>query len=164
MAFLDNSNVQRAEKTAVGLLSGFRAFILRGNVVDLAVGIVIGTAFTAIVTALVSDVITPLIPAPGGNLSTWAIHIPWTGKPLLIGTFINAVITFLIIAFVVYYFVVLPVNALMDRFKPRPAATPTTRECPYCLSTIPLKATRCAYCTAQLPPADQPSPATAQEA
>jgi large conductance mechanosensitive channel len=162
MAFLDNPNVQRAEKATVGLLSGFKAFILRGNVVDLAVGIVIGVAFGALVNAFVSDVITPLIPAPGGNLSTWQIPISYTGKSLLIGTFINTVISFVILAFVIYFFVVRPVNALMDRFKPRPAATPTTRECPYCLSTIPLKATRCAYCTAQLPPIEQGAPATAQ--
>ncbi len=119
MAFLDNPNVQKAEKATVGVLSGFKSFILRGNVVDLAIGIMIGVAFSGVVNSLVSDVITPLIP----------------GRP---------------------------VNALMDRFKPRPAATPTTRECPYCLSTIPLKATRCAYCTAQLPPTEEPSPARAQ--
>src|SRR6266702_4062712 len=147
MAFWDNQNVQRAEKATVGVLSGFKAFILRGNVVD----------------SLVSDIITPLIPAVGKGLSDASITV-YTGGTLRYGHFINTVLSFLILALVIYFFIVRPVNALMDRFKPRPAATPTTRECPYCLSTIPLKATRCAYCTAQLPPAGEPSPARAQGA
>ena len=161
MAFWDNSNVQRAEKATVGVLSGFKAFILRGNVVDLAVGIMIGAAFTGVVNSLVGDIITPLIPGMGKGLSDLVIT-SYTGSKLQVGHFINTVISFLILALVIYFFIVRPVNALMDRFKPRPAATPTTRECPYCLSTIPLKATRCAYCTAQLPPAGEPSPARAQ--
>jgi len=164
MAFGDNSHLQKAEKVTVGALGGFKTFILRGNVVDLAVGIMIGAAFSAVVSALVGDIITPLIPGFGKSLAETAITVPWTGSKMLIGLFINAVITFLILAFVIYFFVVKPVNALMDRFKPRPAATPTTRECPYCLSTIPLRATRCAYCTAQLPPTDQVPQAAAQEA
>jgi len=162
MAFSDNPNLQRAEKATVGVFSGFRAFILRGNVVDLAVGIMIGAAFSAVVSSLVGDVITPLIPGLGKGLTDTVIPVPWTGSKVQIGHFINAILTFLILAFVIYFFIVRPVNALMDRFKPRPAATPTTRECPYCLSTIPLKATRCAYCTAQLPPAEQEVPAAAQ--
>jgi large conductance mechanosensitive channel len=161
MAFWDNQNVQRAEKATVGVLSGFKAFILRGNVVDLAVGIMIGAAFTGVVNSLVGDIITPLIPGMGKGLSDLVIT-SYTGSKVQVGHFINTVISFLILAFVIYFFIVRPVNALMDRFKPRPAATPTTRECPYCLSTIPLKATRCAYCTAQLPPAGEPSPARAQ--
>src|SRR5579863_7524913 len=142
------------ENRASKALGGFRSFILRGNVVDLAVGIVIGAAFGTVVTALVSDVITPLIPAPGGSLATWQILIPYTHKPMLIGTFINAIISFLIIAAVIYYFVVLPVNTLMNRFKPqdKPAEPAPTRDCPYCLSSIPAAATRCAYCTSPLPP------------
>lgn len=135
-------------------LGGFRKFILRGNVVDLAVGIVIGAAFTALVTSFVNNVITPLIPAPGGNLFTWAIPIAYTHKSMQIGIFLSAIISFLLVAAVVYYFVVLPVNRLTDRFTPHKDEAPTTRECPFCLSTVPLKATRCAYCTAQLPPAD----------
>lgn len=139
--------------SATGTLGGFKAFLLRGNVVDLAIGIVIGAAFGAVVTAFVSDVITPLIPAPGGNLSTWAIIIPWTHKPLLIGALINAVIAFLIIAAVIYYFVVLPVNALMARYKPKEVEVPApTQDCPYCLSSIPAQATRCPFCTSQLQP------------
>ena len=136
---------------AKSTLGGFRTFILRGNVVDLAIGIVIGAAFGAVVTAFVSNVITPLIPAPGGSLSTWAFIVPWTGKPLQIGTFINAVISFLIIAAVVYYFIVLPVNTLMARFKPQAVEEPAaTRDCPYCLTSIPVGAKRCPNCTSQL--------------
>ena len=162
MAFLDNPNVHKAEKATVGVLSGFKSFILRGNVVDLAIGIMIGVAFSGVVNSLVSDVITPLIPGIGKGLTDSFFTVPWTGSKVQIGHFINTILSFLILAFVIYFFIVRPVNALMDRFKPRPAATPTTRECPYCLSTIPLKATRCAYCTAQLPPAEEPSPARAQ--
>jgi|SRR5579864_4051780 len=141
------------EKSTARTLGGFRTFVLRGNVVDLAVGIVIGAAFSTLVMSFVSNVITPLIPAPGGSLSTWAIIIPWTHKPLNIGNFINAIISFLIMAFVIYYFVVLPVNNLVARFKPKEVPAPTTtRECPYCLSTIPRQATRCPDCTSQVQP------------
>src|SRR2546427_5262574 len=108
MASWQRPDIRGLEKRARGTLSGFRTFILRGNVVDLAIGIVIGAAFGTVVNSFVSNVITPLIPAPGGNLSTWAIPIAYTGKPLVIGAFINATISFLIIAAVVYYFVVLP--------------------------------------------------------
>jgi large conductance mechanosensitive channel len=148
-----SERLRRLEKTATGTLGGFRTFILRGNVVDLAVGIVIGAAFSGIITSLVSNVITPLIPVPGGSLATWSISIPWTHKPMLVGTFVNAAISFLIVASVVYYFVVLPVNSLMARFKPKEVAVPaTTRDCPYCFSSIPAKATRCPDCTSQVQP------------
>ncbi|HVB60337.1 MAG TPA: large conductance mechanosensitive channel protein MscL [Ktedonobacteraceae bacterium] len=157
-----SQRISQAGKSAASTLGGFKTFVLRGNVVDLAVGIVIGAAFTSIVTAFVSDVITPLIPAPGGNLSTWAIIIPWTGKPLLIGALINAIVAFLIVAAVIYYFVVLPVNALMARYKKdQPVTPPATRDCPYCLSSIPVMATRCAYCTSPLQPAGFANPTTA---
>jgi large conductance mechanosensitive channel len=161
MAIWENQNVQRAEKATVGVLSGFKTFILRGSVVDLAVGIMIGAAFSAVVNSLVGDIITPLIPGVGKGLSDLT-YPSYTGSKVQVGHFITTVISFLILALVIYFFVVRPVNSLMDRFKPRPAATPTTRDCPYCLSTIPLKATRCAYCTAQLPPAGDLSPAGAQ--
>ena len=146
------------------MASGFRTFFLRGNVVDLAVGIVIGAAFTTVVNGFVGDVITPLIPVPGGSISTWKWPVPYNHSAFLnIGTFINAVITFLIVAFVIYFFVVRPVNALMARFKPKEVeAPPATRDCPYCLSSIPLMATRCAYCTSPLPPSNQ-TPAPAQQ-
>lgn len=136
-------------------LGDFGKFILRGNVVDLAVGIVIGAAFTSVVNSFVSNIITPLIPT--GNkqsLANWHYTLPWGGV-LQFGLFINAVISFLIVAAVIYFFVVKPVNALTERFKPKKAPeAPTTRDCPFCLSSVPLRATRCAYCTAQLPPAD----------
>jgi len=116
------------------------------------VGIVIGAAFTSVVNALVTNVITPLIPAPGGNLSTWEITVGWTHKPLLIGSFINAIISFLIVALVVYYFIVLPVTAFMNRYDPKPAPVVNTRECPYCLSSIPMRASRCPNCTSPVQP------------
>src|SRR6266699_2848042 len=161
MAVWNNETVHNVGSRAKGTLGDFQKFILRGNVVDLAVGIMIGAAFSGVVNSLVGDIITPLIPGLGKGLSDLVIT-SYTGSKVQVGHFINTVISFLILAFVIYFFIVRPVNALMDRFKPRPAATPTTRECPYCLSTIPLKATRCAYCTAQLPPAGEPSPARAQ--
>lgn len=136
---------------------GFKAFILRGNVVDLAIGIVIGAAFTSVINAMVSDVITPLIPTPTGSLSDAYITIPWAhGHHLQYGALINAIISFLIVAFVLYFFIVRPVTALMARYKPKEVeAPPTTRDCPYCLQSIPLQATRCAYCTSPVPPVDQ---------
>lgn len=149
-----SARLRGLEKSATGTLGGFRTFILRGNVVDLAVGIIIGAAFGTVVSSLVSSVITPLIPVPGGSLATWTVGpIPWTHQKVLIGTFINAIISFIIIAFVVYFFVVLPVNSLTARFKPKEVPAPaTTRECPYCLSTIPRQATRCPDCTSQVQP------------
>ena len=146
---------QRGLHAGFSELGGFQKFILRGNVIDLAVGVVIGAAFGALVTAFTTDFITPLI---GGltkvTLLQWAIRLP-NGNNLLPGPFINSVIIFLITAAIIYFFVVRPVNALQDRFTPhKEPAKPTTRECPFCLSTVPLKATRCAYCTAQLPPAE----------
>ena len=132
-----------------GFVNEFKKFILRGNVVDLAVGIVIGAAFTGVVSSFVKDIITPLIPT-GGNSTLSTFH----AGPFLIGDFINAILSFLIIALVVFFLVVKPVNALTARLSPKKATSPTTRECPFCLSTVPLKATRCAYCTAQLPPAE----------
>jgi len=148
-----SERIRQLERSTTGTLGGFRTFILRGNVVDLAVGIVIGVAFSTLVMSFVSNVITPLIPAPGGSLSTWFITIPWTNKPLNIGTFINAVISFIIMAFVIYYFVVLPINGLVARFKPKEVPAPaSTRDCPYCFSTIPIQASRCPDCTSQVQP------------
>lgn len=159
MALWDNPTVNRVEGTTRKTLGDFKTFLLRGNVVDLAVGIVIGAAFTSVVNALVKDLITPLIPAGNTSLATWTLPGIFHNSPFLVGDFINAVISFLIVAFVVFFFVVKPVNVLTERFTPRKAPeAPTTRECPFCLSTVPLKATRCAYCTAQLPPAEAVSP------
>ena len=137
-------------------MKGFRDFILRGNVVDLAVAVVIGAAFGNIVSALVKDLITPLIAAVGGQPDFSNIAFTINNSKFLIGDFINSLVSFLIIAAVVYYFVVLPVNALLKRFKPAETAAPeTTRACPYCLSTIPKAASRCMYCTSEVKPVDQ---------
>ena len=133
-------------------MKGFREFILRGNVIDLAIAVVIGAAFSSVVAALVKDLITPLIAAIGGQPDFSAISFTINNSKFLIGDFINALLSFLIIAAVVYYFVVLPVNKLMARFKTTPPAPETTRECPYCLSKVPKAASRCAYCTSQLEP------------
>ena len=153
--------LQQFEGGAKKTLGGFRSFILRGNVVDLAIAVMIGAAFGAIVTALVNDIVTPIIPAAGSSLSALKIHDSLTNKDILWGAFIQAVIIFVILAFVVYFFIVLPVNALMNRYKPqeKPAEPAPTRDCPYCLSSIPAAATRCAFCTSPLPP-----PAPVQQA
>jgi large conductance mechanosensitive channel len=129
--------------------SEFKAFILRGSVVDLAVGVVIGAAFGSVVTALTKDIINPLIGIPG-KISLGDISYTVNGSKFLIGDFLNAVISFLIMAFVVFVFVVKPVNWLMSLKKTEPASAETTRECPYCLSKIPLAATRCAFCTQEV--------------
>jgi large conductance mechanosensitive channel len=129
------------------MLKGFRDFILRGNVVDLAVAVIIGAAFTGIVTAMVNDIVNPLIAATVGqpNLSFITFHI---GKgEFKIGDFLDHVISFLVISFVVYFGLVLPINSLLNRFKkPVPAAPPVTKACPECLSDIPVAAKRCAHC------------------
>ena len=138
-------------------MGDFQKFIMRGSVVDLAVGVIIGAAFGNVVQALVKDVITPLIPGGKHGLSGLTFTVPYSGGIINLGDLLNVIITFLIIAFVVYFFVVKPITALQDgynRLHPKKSEAPTTRECPYCLSTIQLGATRCAYCTAQLPPAD----------
>ena len=132
------------------MLNGFRSFILRGNVVDLAIGIVIGAAFGAVVTALVSDFITPIIAAIGGKPDFGALYFTVNGSKFAYGHFINAVISFLIIAAAVYFLVVVPVNKLMARYKPTAEEPTPTKDCPHCLSSIPAAATRCAFCTAEL--------------
>jgi large conductance mechanosensitive channel len=129
----------------------FKAFILRGNVVDLAVGIIIGAAFGAVVAAFVKDLITPLIAAIGGKPDFAALGFTINHSRFLLGDFINTVVSFLIIAAVVFFFVVRPVNALMNRRKTETPVEATTRECPYCLSSIPMAATRCAFCTQEVP-------------
>ena len=130
----------------------FRDFILRGNVVDLAVGIIIGAAFGAVVTAFVKDLVTPLIAAIGGQPDFSTIGFTINKSRFLVGDFINAFIAFLIIALVVFFFVVRPVNALMNRRKTETPVDPMTRECPYCMSSIPIRATRCAFCTQEVSP------------
>ena len=134
----------------MSLATDFRDFILRGNVVDLAVGVVIGAAFTGVVTAFTKDLLTPLISIPSkANFDSW--HFTIRNSDFKTGDFLNTVISFLITAFVVYFFVVKPLNLLTTRLKPSPPpAEETTRECPYCLSKVPVKATRCAFCTSDL--------------
>jgi large conductance mechanosensitive channel len=130
------------------MLKGFRDFILRGNVVDLAVAFIMGAAFNAIVTSLVKDVLTQFIAAIVGKPDFSAVVVKVNGTPIMIGNFLNATISFLIVAFVVYFFMVLPINALLARLKkPAPPAPPATKICPECLSEIPIGARRCAHCT-----------------
>lgn len=129
-------------------MKGFRAFILRGNVVDLAVGVVMGAAFGTVVTALVKDFLTPLIAAIAGKPDFSALGFDINGTKFPIGDFINALISFLLIAAAVYFFVVLPVNALMARIKRGEAPPdPTSKKCADCLSDIPIAARKCAFCT-----------------
>ena len=127
----------------------FKAFLLRGNVVDLAIAVVIGAAFGAVVTAFVKDLITPILAIPG---KTDFSNLKFTIREsdFLYGDFLNAVISFVSIAAAVFFFVVRPVNALMARRKTEPEVMSTTRDCPYCLSSIPIAASRCAFCTADV--------------
>ena len=136
------------------MLKGFRDFILRGNVIDLAVAVIIGAAFTAIVNSFVKDIMTPLLSA--------LVHLPnfsdlkteISGVPITYGNFLNAAIYFFIVAFVVYFGMVVPINTLMNKFKkPVPDAPPVTRPCPECLSDIPLAAKRCGHCGQPVAPA-----------
>lgn len=130
------------------MFKGFREFVLRGNVVDLAVGVVIGAAFGTVVTAFVKDLLTPLIAAVAGKPDFSAYSLQINGAKFLYGDFLNAVISFLLIAAAVYYFVVLPVNKLMARFhKEGPI---DKMQCPQCLSDIPVGAHKCAFCTTAL--------------
>ena len=132
------------------MLKEFREFILRGSLVELAVAVVIGTAFGAVVTALVKDIITPVIGAFGGEPDFSALSFTINDSKFLYGDFINAVLAFLIVAAAVFFLVVKPVNALMARRKPETPVDVETRACPECLSDIPLAATRCAFCTARV--------------
>jgi large conductance mechanosensitive channel len=132
------------------MVKEFREFILRGNLVDLAVAVVIGTAFTAVVNSLVKSLFTPLIAAIGGEPDFSDLTFTINGSVFRYGDFINALITFLLVATVLFFFVVKPVNALMARVKPQPPVDEATRDCPECLSQIPKDARRCAFCTAAL--------------
>jgi len=148
------------------MLKGFRDFILRGNVVDLAVAVVIGAAFGAIVNSLVADLLTPVISAiihkPDFSYLSLTVHsygCVVTNDPkaanacaeIKYGKFLNAAISFLLVAASVYFFVVLPLNALLKKFHPAKAEPPKTRPCPQCLSDIPIAATRCAHCAEPVP-------------
>jgi large conductance mechanosensitive channel len=131
-------------------LKGFRNFISRGNLIDLAVAVVIGTAFTAVVAALVADLITPLIAAIAGQPSFGNLAFTIHKSTFKYGAFINALLSFLIVAAVVYYLIVAPMAKITARFQRKVEVT--TRDCPYCLSTIPIAASRCMYCTSEVTP------------
>jgi large conductance mechanosensitive channel len=132
------------------MLDDLKAFLLRGNVVDLAVAIVIGVAFTAVVTAFVEDLVTPFIAALGGEPDFSALDFTINDSTFRYGDFINKVISFLIIAAVIFFFVVQPANYLVQRAKKEPPPDPTLKKCPECISDIPVDARRCAFCTTQL--------------
>lgn len=132
-------------------MKGFKQFMLRGNVLDFAVAVVIGAAFGAVVTALVKDLITPVIAAIAGKKQFSGIVFTVNGSDFLIGDFINAVISFLLMGAAVYFFVVLPVNKIVARARQGEAPPdPTTKKCPECLSDVPIAARKCAFCTSAL--------------
>jgi large conductance mechanosensitive channel len=132
-------------------MKGFKEFMLRGNVVELAVAVVMGAAFGAVVTAFVKDLLTPLIAAIVGAPDFSAISVSVNGSKLMIGDFMNALFAFLMVGIAVYFFVVLPVNALMARIRRGEVAPdPTTKKCPECLSEVAIAARRCAFCTSTL--------------
>ena len=134
------------------MLKEFKKFVLRGNVVDLAVAVVIGTAFGAIITSLVGDLFTPLMAAAAGSFSfsdlSWSVN----GSQIMYGHFLNAVISFIVIAAVVFFLIMQPLNKLMALANRNQTVTSKNRECPECLSQIPKKAKRCMYCTAAVKP------------
>ena len=131
----------------MSLLKGFKQFVLRGNVVDLAVGVVIGASFGSVVTALVKDLLTPLIAAVAKVPDFSSIFFMINDSKFMIGDFINVLISFALVAAAVYFCVILPMNALIARARKEPPADPTTKKCPECLSEIPLAAKRCSHCT-----------------
>jgi large conductance mechanosensitive channel len=134
------------------MLKGFRQFILRGNLVDLAVAVVVGAAFTAVVNSLVKDLITPLIAAIGGKPDFGSLSFHVGDGVFRYGDFLNALITFVLVSAVLYFLVLRPVSVLLDRFVPEPKVAAETRECPECVSDIPRAARRCAFCTAPVDP------------
>jgi large conductance mechanosensitive channel len=127
-------------------MRGFKAFLLRGNVVDLAIAVVIGVAFGAVVTSFVKDLVTPLIAALGGKPDFSGLYFTINNSKFLYGDFIDVLLAFVIIAAVIYFFVVLPYTALVERSRKEPPADPTTKKCTECLSEIPKDARRCAFC------------------
>jgi large conductance mechanosensitive channel len=134
----------------MAMLKEFRDFVLRGNVVDLAIAVVIGAAFGAVVTALVGSFITPLLAAIGGKQDFSALAFTINGSRFTYGVFLNALISFLILAAVVFFVIVRPLNALMEHMRTEAPLAEVTRACPECLSQIPNKARRCAFCTAEV--------------
>jgi large conductance mechanosensitive channel len=131
-------------------LNEFKQFLLRGNVVDLAVAVVIGAAFGAVITSFVSDLLTPLIAAVFGEPDFSSLDFTINDSVFRYGNFLNALFSFIVIAAAVFFLVVVPVNELMQRSRREPPADPTEKKCPECLSEIPAEARRCAFCTTQL--------------
>lgn len=129
------------------MLKEFKQFLLRGNVVDLAVGVVIGAAFGSVVTALVSDLLTPFISAIARVPDLSGLFFTINGSKFMYGHFLNTLISFLLVSATIFFFVVKPINALIARSRKGPPADPTTKKCPECLSEIPLDAKRCSHCT-----------------
>ncbi len=132
------------------VIKGFRDFIVRGNVIDLAVAVVVGGAFTAIVNALVKDIITPFIAAIGGEPDFSQIKYTINNSQFMIGDFLNALVSFLIMASVIYFFIVLPMNRITKKIKAGEKVDPSEKACDECLSMVPVKATRCKFCTSEL--------------
>jgi large conductance mechanosensitive channel len=132
------------------VLDEFKRFLLRGNLVELAVAVVIGVAFGAVITSLVENIITPLIAALGGEPDFSALTFEVNDSVFRYGLFINAVIAFVIIAAVIFFLVIRPVNALVARSRREEPSEPSVRKCPECLSEIPVEARRCAFCTAEV--------------
>lgn len=133
------------------MFKGFRDFVLRGNVVDLAVAVIIGAAFNKVINSLVSDIINPLISATVHQPNFSHLFVYLNGGKITYGNFVNSVIQFLIIAAAVYFFVVMPLQRLLAKFNPTKASPPATKACPQCLSDIPIAATRCAHCAQPVP-------------
>jgi large conductance mechanosensitive channel len=131
----------------------FKQFLLRGNVIDLAVAVVIGAAFGAVVSAVVADLITPLIAAIVGQRDFAQMSFTLNNSTFTYGHLVNALISFVMIAAVVFFLVIKPINALIARSRKQPPADPTTRKCPECLSEIPIEARRCRFCTVEVSPA-----------
>ncbi|MGI8925053.1 MAG: large conductance mechanosensitive channel protein MscL [Tepidiformaceae bacterium] len=140
------------------MLNDFKAFLLRGSVVDLAVAVVIGVALGALVTAFVEDFITPLLAALFGEPDFSQLDFTINDSTFRYGHFLNALLSFLVIAAAVFFFVVVPVNALIERSRREPTPDPTTRHCPECQSEIPTAARRCAFCTSEIAPAARRKP------
>jgi large conductance mechanosensitive channel len=140
-------DTQKLRETEGTVFKGFRDFILRGNVMDLAVAVIIGAAFTGIVTALTNNIINPLLGAVIGKPNFDYLVGHFHGGEIKYGTFLTAVINFLILAFIIYFLLVLPTQYLLKKFSPEKAAPPPTKTCPQCLSDIPDAARRCKFCT-----------------
>jgi large conductance mechanosensitive channel len=145
-----SSELGREVPTVQDVLKDFKAFVLRGNVVDLAVGVAIGAAFTAVITSFSKNLLTPILAIPGDKASFAALDFSIRKAQFRYGAFIDDVIGFVLIAAALFFFVVRPINTLMARRKTEPDVISTTRDCPYCLSSIPIAASRCAFCTANV--------------